>query len=219
MNSETRTPASRSCATMGDRRSNCPAASIPPSVVRSSRFSGTMHAACGRCFSAMASISSVAAISRLSGTVRPVASRAISSSAEAAAQLERAGGTFDEHRLDAQRTRHLMARDHAAHRGADDRADPCLQFGGNALHQRVGQAGATARVHQHARALQVARAAQARRQDEMPFEQRVRGAEFGQHVVVGHRHSSRTGNRIVGAHRYSVPPPQAPGHHKHGGNA
>ena len=36
-------------------------------MVRSSRFSGTMQAACGRWRSAIASISSVAAISRLSG--------------------------------------------------------------------------------------------------------------------------------------------------------
>ena len=38
-------------------------------MVRSSRFSGTMQAACGRCFSAMPTISAVAAISKLSGIV------------------------------------------------------------------------------------------------------------------------------------------------------
>ena len=41
-------------------------------MVRSSRFSGTMQAACGRWASAIASISSVAAISRFSGIVEPV---------------------------------------------------------------------------------------------------------------------------------------------------
>ena len=44
------------------------ATSSPPSVVTSSRFSGTMQTACGRWRSAIACISAVAAISRLSGT-------------------------------------------------------------------------------------------------------------------------------------------------------
>ncbi len=70
MNSETRMPASPSAATIGCRRLCWPAASMPPSVVRSSRRSGTMQAACGRWRSAIDSISSVAAISRLSGRRR-----------------------------------------------------------------------------------------------------------------------------------------------------
>ena len=49
-------------------------------MVRSVRFSGTRQQACGFVFSAIASISGVAAISRLSGTVKFAASRAISSS-------------------------------------------------------------------------------------------------------------------------------------------
>ena len=49
-------------------RCAAPTTSSPPSVVRSSRRSGTMQAACGRCASAIASISAVAAISRLSGS-------------------------------------------------------------------------------------------------------------------------------------------------------
>ena len=45
------------------------ATSSPPSVVRSSRFSGTMQTAWGRWRRAIRCISSVAAISKLSGTV------------------------------------------------------------------------------------------------------------------------------------------------------
>ena len=47
-----------------------PATSRPPSVVRSSRRSGTRQTACGRWRSAMASISSVTAISKFSGRPR-----------------------------------------------------------------------------------------------------------------------------------------------------
>ena len=46
-----------------------PATSSPPSVVRSSRRSGTRQAACGRSRARSRTISSVAAISRLSGLV------------------------------------------------------------------------------------------------------------------------------------------------------
>ena len=49
MNMETRMPASASAATMGFRRLCWPMQSMPPSVVRSSRFSGTMQAAWGLC--------------------------------------------------------------------------------------------------------------------------------------------------------------------------
>jgi hypothetical protein len=67
-------------ATKGRRWLSWPAASSPPSVVRSSRFSGTMQAACGRWRSAISSISSVAAISRFRGTVSFSISREMSSS-------------------------------------------------------------------------------------------------------------------------------------------
>ena len=50
---------------------------------------------------------------------------------------------------------------------------------------------ARVRVHQHPRALQVARAAQPRREDEMAFEQRLGSAEFRQNLVVGHASASR----------------------------
>ena len=67
MNSDTRIPLPRARLTPGASASRWPATSSPPSVVRSSRRSGTRQAACGRCASAIATISSVAAISRLSG--------------------------------------------------------------------------------------------------------------------------------------------------------
>ena len=70
MKSETRMPASR--RRRDDRRAGgCapPTTSSPPSVVRSSRFSGTRQAACGRMRAARwPTISAVAAISKLSGT-------------------------------------------------------------------------------------------------------------------------------------------------------
>ena len=72
MKSETRMRAAPSSLTKRCRWLCPPAASRPPSVVRSSRRSGTMQAACGPCRSAIASISSVAAISRLSGSVNAV---------------------------------------------------------------------------------------------------------------------------------------------------
>ena len=48
MNSDTRIPAAPSRATIGASRSCCPTTSSPPSVVSSSRLSGTMQTACGR---------------------------------------------------------------------------------------------------------------------------------------------------------------------------
>ena len=66
---EVRRAGSRRCAT-----------SSPPSVVRSSRRSGTRQTACGRWRSAIACISSVAAISRLSGSVSSAISAAMSAS-------------------------------------------------------------------------------------------------------------------------------------------
>ncbi len=67
MNKETRMPARDSSSTKGASRSRPPTTSSPPSVVRSVRFSGTRQQACGRIFSAMSSICSVAAISKFSG--------------------------------------------------------------------------------------------------------------------------------------------------------
>ena len=62
-------PAAASFATAGRKASRWPAASRPPSVVRSARRSGTMQTACGRTLQAISTISAVAAISILSGFV------------------------------------------------------------------------------------------------------------------------------------------------------
>ena len=80
-----------------------------------------------------------------------------------------------------------MPGDHAAHRGGDDRRDARTKVGGDAGGKGFGQLRAAPRVHQDARALQVAGAAQAGGQDEMAFEQCLCGAEFGQHLFVGQR--------------------------------
>ena len=80
MNSDTRMPAARSAAIRGPSSARWPAASRPPSVVRSARRSGTRQAACGRVRTAISIISGVAAISRLSGLSMPALRRAISSS-------------------------------------------------------------------------------------------------------------------------------------------
>ena len=80
MKSETRQPASRSGAMKCASRFSSCATSSPPSVVRSSRRSGTMQTACGRWRSAIACISSVAAISRFSGSVSSAISAAMSAS-------------------------------------------------------------------------------------------------------------------------------------------
>ena len=57
MKSETRIPAGLRSATTAAICAACPATSSPPSVVRSSRRSGTMQAACGRVLMAIATIS------------------------------------------------------------------------------------------------------------------------------------------------------------------
>src|SRR5664279_3459148 len=80
MNSETRMPACLSACTTGASCVRCLMASSPPSVVRSVRFSGTRQTACGCTLSAIAVISSVAAISKLSGLSISAFRRAMSSS-------------------------------------------------------------------------------------------------------------------------------------------
>jgi hypothetical protein len=63
--------------------------------------------------------------------------------------------------------------------------------------KRLGHPFGPARVHQKPRALQIARASQARREDEMSFEQRIRLAEFCKDFLVGHEafHLPRRRNR------------------------
>ncbi len=82
MNSDTRMPAAAQSARRPARACSCwPATSSPPSVVRSSRRSGTRQAACGRGLERDARPSpSVAAISRLSGLAISALRRAMSSS-------------------------------------------------------------------------------------------------------------------------------------------
>ena len=80
MNSDTRMPASFSRAMNGASALCCPTTSRPPSVVSSSRRSGTRHTACGFVASAIRSMSSVAAISKFSGFEISAFSRAMSSS-------------------------------------------------------------------------------------------------------------------------------------------
>ena len=69
MNMETRIPASTRRRIQGAKWLCLAATFNPPSVVSSSRFSGTIQAAWGRWRKAMPSISSVAAISKFNGTV------------------------------------------------------------------------------------------------------------------------------------------------------
>ena len=67
MNSDTRMPASFSRAMKGASALCWPTTSSPPSVVSSSRRSGTRQTACGLVASEIRSMSSVAAISKFSG--------------------------------------------------------------------------------------------------------------------------------------------------------
>ena len=78
----------------------------------------------------------------------------------------------------AQRAAHFVADDDPAHRRRDHRRRSPAYLCGQLCGQRAGQPLGPPGVHQHPRALQVARAAQARREDEMAFEQRLRGAEL-----------------------------------------
>ena len=84
----------------------------------------------------------------------------------------------------AERAADLLADHDAAHRRRQHQcgaqmADP---FGEGGT-ERLG----VARPHQHQRALQITGAMEPRGQLEMPFEQRARLAEQGQHVVFSHR--------------------------------
>ena len=59
---------------------------------------------------------------------------------------------------------------------------------------RSGNPLGPGRVHEQARALQVTGAAEAGRENEMAFEQRVRGAKFPQHFLFRHGSGNRRGN-------------------------
>ena len=64
------------------------------------------------------------------------------------------------------------------------------QLGRDLGGQRPRQPLGARRVHQHPRALQIVRAAQARGQDEMALEQRVGGPELGEDLVVAHHRAA-----------------------------
>jgi len=81
---------------------------------------------------------------------------------------------------------HLVADDHPAHGRRDNHFDVGAQVLGNRLGQCLGQPFGPAWIHQHAGALQIFRAAEARREDEMTFEQSARSAKFSEDLVVRH---------------------------------
>src|SRR5215218_8311505 len=114
--------------------------------------------------------------------------------AKATAKLEPSLRPFDEDRRFAQRTAYFMADDHTAHRRRDDDVDLAARFFREPARERAGDPLGPGRVHEQARALQVAWAAETRREDEMAFEQRVRGAKFPQHFLFGHGSGNRRGN-------------------------
>ena len=82
-----------------------------------------------------------------------------------------------------------MADDDAAHRRRDDDARSATGARRDRRGERLGQRRGARGVHQHPRALQIERAAQARGEDEMALQQRAGGAEFGQDFLFGHRFS------------------------------
>ena len=114
MNSDTRMPASFSLAMKGASALCWPTTSSPPSVVSSSRRSGTRHTACGLVASEIRSMSSVAAISKFSGFEISALSRAMSVVADMAAVLaqmrgDAVGAGLDRRERGAHRIRPLAA--------------------------------------------------------------------------------------------------------------
>ncbi len=106
--------------------------------------------------------------------------------AEAAAQFEGAGRALDEHRGQAEGAAHFVADDDPAHRRGDHRLQSAAEGGVDLVGERAGETLGARRVHQHPRALQVARRAEARGEDEVAFEQRFGSPEFGQNILFGH---------------------------------
>ncbi|GAA3258635.1 hypothetical protein GCM10020258_19940 [Sphingomonas yabuuchiae] len=99
--------------------------------------------------------------------------------------MEGSLGPLQEHARHTQRTRHFMADDDAPMAGATTALICALMsagiFAATASHSRAARAGSI-----RTRALQIARAAQAGGEDEMPFEQRLGGTELGKDVFIGH---------------------------------
>jgi hypothetical protein len=79
-----------------------------------------------------------------------------------------------------------MADDDAAHCRRHDHLDLALVHHRQAARDGRAEPGRARRVHQHARALQVAGAVKPRGQDEVTFEQGFGIAELGQDLVLSH---------------------------------
>ena len=90
---------------------------------------------------------------------------------EAAAQGHRAVLALGEEGAAAESPRHLVGDDHAAQRGCDHRARRLPEHGAERGRQRAAQARGHHRIHEHARALQVARGVQARGQQEVALQE------------------------------------------------
>src|SRR6185295_4508187 len=89
----------------------------------------------------------------------------------------------DEDRADAERARDLVADDDAAERRREDHRRPQIT---GALRDRAAQRLGMLRMLQHQRALQIARAVQARGQPEVSVEQRARAAIEIEEIVARH---------------------------------
>ena len=104
---------------------------------------------------------------------------------EAAAQLELALLTFDEHRLAAERPCSLISRDDAADCRRHDQVH-LPERAADLVGQRAANALASHRILEDAHLLQEDRRAQAGGKDEVPLQEGAGGAEFGEDFVVGH---------------------------------
>ncbi len=106
---------------------------------------------------------------------------------ETAAQFEGARRPLDENRRLAQRATHFMPDDDAAHcRATRTTSIASPEVARQLRRERDREPSGALGVHQHARALEVIFAVTPRREQEMPLEQGVGGAEFGQDFIIGH---------------------------------
>ncbi len=116
--------------------------------------------------------------------------------AEGAAEFQHPALALDIDRGHAELAGGLVARNDAADRRRDhhiDRAHPRLYQGS----QRLAQPLAAIGVHEHQVLLQEDAAVQARGEDEMPLAQSAGGAEFLEHVFVGHGRADYTSRRPI----------------------
>ena len=101
-------------------------------------------------------------------------------------KVELAIDALEEDRRHAELPAHLIADDDAAHGGRGDEIDRTGRFCAHLRGEGRAQALGARRIHEHAGALQIARAVQARGQNEMTLEQRARAAKFLQDLVLRH---------------------------------